>query len=192
MTIKECVNCPKATDHSTAGVPDGWRLVPEKLTEEMALAGYAEVPPRVLLHSAWKAMLSAAPAQPAAQDKTSIETALAIKVEKLLCEKLGIEWAPAGMSVESLVDRLAAAQDQGEVQRLREALETVEHEHELLRQMKNCEIRRPRGSFGIAVMSDPLAIEWQALDSELQQLIDARRAVLAASTSHQQQERSDE
>ena len=48
--------------------------------------------------------------------------------------------------------------------------------------MKNCELHRGRGSFGIAVMSDTHAIEWQALDKELQQLIDARRAALSELT----------
>ena len=63
--------------------------------------------------------------------------------------------------------------------KLAEVLGNVEREHELLRRMKNCEILRGRGSFGIAVMSDTHAIEWQALDKELQQLIDARHTALA-------------
>ena len=62
--------------------------------------------------------------------------------------------------------------------KLAQVLEGVEREHDLLRQMKNCELHRGRGSFGIAVMSDAHAIGWQALDKELQQLIDARRAAL--------------
>ena len=66
--------------------------------------------------------------------------------------------------------------------KLAQALGNVEREHELFRRMKNCEIRRDRGSFGIAVMSDTLALEWQALDKELQQLIDARHAALAEAT----------
>ena len=71
--------------------------------------------------------------------------------------------------------RLAAERD-----KLAQALGNVEREHDLIRQMKNCEIHRSRGSFGIAVMSDPLALDWQALDKELQQLIDARRTALPA------------
>ncbi len=63
--------------------------------------------------------------------------------------------------------------------RLAGILESVAREHELIRQMKNCEVHRGRGSFGIAVMSDIYAIEWQALDKELQELIDTRRAALA-------------
>ena len=63
--------------------------------------------------------------------------------------------------------------------KLAQALEDVEREHALLRRMKNCELLRGRGSFGIAVMSDTHAIEWQALDKELQRLIDARHAALA-------------
>ena len=69
--------------------------------------------------------------------------------------------------------------------KLAKVLEDVEHEHDLIRRMKNCEIHRGRGSFGIAVMSDPLALEWQALDKELQQFVDARRAALAASTGQE-------
>ena len=72
--------------------------------------------------------------------------------------------------------------------KLAQVLGNVEREHELIRRMKNCEIHRGRGSFGIAVMSDPLALDWQALDKTLQQLIDARRAALAVSTANQQQE----
>ena len=68
---------------------------------------------------------------------------------------------------------------------LAKVLGNVEREHDLIRQMKNCEIHRGRGSFGIAVMSDPLALDWQALDKELQQLIDARRTALAASTGQE-------
>ena len=64
--------------------------------------------------------------------------------------------------------------------KLAQVLGNVEREHELFRRMKNCEIQRGRGSFGIAVMSDPPALEWQALDKELQLLIDDRRAALAA------------
>ena len=74
------------------------------------------------------------------------------------------------------------AQLEAERDKLAEALGNVEREHELLRRMKNCEILRGRGSFGIAVMSDAHAIEWQALDKELQQIIDARRAALAELT----------
>ena len=63
--------------------------------------------------------------------------------------------------------------------KLAQALGDVDREHELLRRMKNCELLRGRGSFGIAVMSDTHAIEWQALEKDLQQLIDARHAALA-------------
>lgn len=66
--------------------------------------------------------------------------------------------------------------------KLAEVLGNVEREHELIRRMKNCEILRGRGSFGIAVMSDPLALEWQALDKELQQFVDARRTALSELT----------
>lgn len=34
--------------------------------------------------------------------------ALVIQVEKLLCGKMGIEWAPTGMSIESLIEQLPA------------------------------------------------------------------------------------
>ena len=69
--------------------------------------------------------------------------------------------------------------------KLAKVLEDVEREHDLIRRMKNCEIHRGRGRFGIAVMGDPPALEWQALDKELQQFVDARRAALAASTGQE-------
>ena len=71
---------------------------------------------------------------------------------------------------------------EAECDKLAKVLGDVEREHDLIRRMKNCEIQRGRGGFGIAVMSDPPALEWQALDKELQQLIDARHAALAEST----------
>jgi hypothetical protein len=40
--------------------------------------------------------------------KQDIEGAMAIRVEKLLCEKLGRTWAPTGISIVSLIDELAA------------------------------------------------------------------------------------
>ena len=82
------------------------------------------------------------------------------------------------------IAQLGAERDALRQQRdkLAKVLEDVEREHDLIHRMKNCEIRRDRGSFGIAVMSDTLALEWQALDKELQQLIDARHAALAEAT----------
>lgn len=79
--------------------------------------------------------------------------------------------------VANAVDREMTLRQQRD--KLAKVLEDVEREHDLIRRMKNCEIHRGRGSFGIAVMSDPLALEWQALDKELQQLIDDRRATLS-------------
>ena len=76
-------------------------------------------------------------------------------------------------ALEAECERLRQQRD-----KLAQALENVDREHALIRQMKNCEIQRGRGSFGIAVMSDPPALEWQALDKELQQLIDARHAAM--------------
>jgi len=81
---------------------------------------------------------------------------------------------------DATVEALEAERD-----KLVRVLGNVEREHELIRQMKNCEIQRGRGSFGIGVMSDPPALEWQALDKELQQLIDARHAAFAASTGQE-------
>lgn len=62
---------------------------------------------------------------------------------------------------------------------LLDALESVEREHELLRWMKNCELRRPRGSFGIAVESDELALEWKSHRNNLDKLAEARRSAIA-------------
>ena len=61
---------------------------------------------------------------------------------------------------------------------LLEVLMNVEREHELLRWMKNCERQRGRGSFGIAVEKDELAVEWQSHDKELKGLIDTRHATI--------------
>ena len=69
--------------------------------------------------------------------------------------------------------------------KLAQVLGNVDREHYLFRRIKNCEILRGPSSFAIAIMSDRHAIEWQALDKELQQLIDARRAALAASTGQE-------
>ena len=79
------------------------------------------------------------------------------------------------------------AQLEAERDKLAAVLGDVEREHELIRRMKNCEIHRSRGSFGIAVMSDPLALEWQTLDKELQQFVDTRRAALAASSGQEKE-----
>ena len=86
----------------------------------------------------------------------------------------------AELHITGLVAERNAALQQRD--KLAKVLEDVEREHDLIRRMKNCEIHRGRGSFGIAVMSDTHAIEWQALDKELQQLIDARRAALSELT----------
>ncbi|GKS92760.1 hypothetical protein [Acidovorax sp. SUPP2539] len=58
-------------------------------------------------------MLAAAPQPPAAPGGQDACGALVIQVEKALCAKLGIAWAPVGMSIESLIDRLAAKGQEG-------------------------------------------------------------------------------
>jgi hypothetical protein len=68
---------------------------------------------------------------------------------------------------------IAAAPD------LLEALENVQREHSLLLSMKNCELRRGKGSFGIAVMSDDIAKEWQSYNEELDSLIGFRLSAIA-------------
>lgn len=74
--------------------------------------------------------------------------------------------------------RLRAVQDVN--QQLLEALEKVDSEHEILGRMKTCELRRGRGSFGIAVMSDELALDWQSHQKDLERLIGLRLAAIAA------------
>lgn len=71
------------------------------------------------------------------------------------------------------------ADDPVKVQLL-EALEKVDSEHEILGWMKTCELRRGRGSFGIAVMSDELALDWQSHQKNLERLIGLRHAAIAA------------
>ena len=89
----------------------------------------------------------------------------------------------SGASTGNLLEDYATLE--AERDKLAKVLEDVEREHDLIRRMKNCEIRRSRGSFGIAVMGDPPALEWQALDKELQQFVDARRAILATGTEQE-------
>jgi len=62
---------------------------------------------------------------------------------------------------------------------LLEALERVEQETMLLARMKNCELRRGKGSFGIAVMGDELALEWQEYNKIRRALEDKRFAAIA-------------
>ena len=68
---------------------------------------------------------------------------------------------------------IAAAPD------LLEALESVSQEHDLLRWMKNIEMRRSQGSFGIAVADDSDAIGWQEQAEKLKVLVDRRESAIA-------------
>lgn len=52
----------------------------------------------------WKAKAASTLTQPNATDAV---TRAVIEVEKLLCEKLGKQWRPSGMCIESLVEELA-------------------------------------------------------------------------------------
>ena len=104
------------------------------------------------------------------------ELALAMKVPSVAAMHTFLDTEMAKQNVQLGAERDAMRQQRD---KLAKVLEDVEREHDLIRRMKNCEIRRSRGSFGIAVMSDPPALEWQALDKELQQFVDARRAALA-------------
>jgi len=54
------------------------------------------------------AALIAAAEQRPISDVTEAVTKTVIEVEKLLCVKLGRQWQPAGMSIQTLVDELAA------------------------------------------------------------------------------------
>ena len=66
------------------------------------------------------------------------------------------------------------------VEQLADALRNVEEEMRLLSWQKSIELRRPAGSFGIAVKNDQLALEWQRVDAQLQDLYAKRRAALDA------------
>lgn len=93
-------------------VPEGWRLVPVDPTPEMlkSCRGYGISDPRVM-EMAWGRMLAAAPAQPAAQE---------------LCNCPGGSKPEPHKHAPNCPYRTgAAAQDRGEVQRLREALEAI-------------------------------------------------------------------
>lgn len=53
---------------------------------------------------------AAAPAEGAAREEAQEAVGkFAIEVEKMLCAKLGVSWTAAGISIVSLIDRLAAA-----------------------------------------------------------------------------------
>jgi len=54
------------------------------------------------------AALVAAAEQRPISDVTEAVTKTVIEVEKLLCEKIGRQWQPSGMSIQTLVDELAA------------------------------------------------------------------------------------
>ena len=62
---------------------------------------------------------------------------------------------------------------------LLDALESVSQEHDLLRWMKNIEMRRSQGSFGIAVADDSDAIGWQEQAEKLKVLVDRRESAIA-------------
>ncbi len=59
----------------------------------------------------WKATAASTLTQPNATDAV---TRAVIEVEKLLCQKLGKQWRPSGMCIESLVEELATAPAQTE------------------------------------------------------------------------------
>lgn len=79
-------------------------------------------------HAAAIRLLLAAPAPPP-KDGPAEGMVWAISVEKLLLEKLGREWTPAGISIVSLIDELAArsqpVQARGGEQALRQALRNL-------------------------------------------------------------------
>ena len=54
------------------------------------------------------AALVAAAEQKPISDVTEAVTKTVIDVEKLLCEKIGRQWQPSGMSIQTLMDELAA------------------------------------------------------------------------------------
>ncbi|WP_209217972.1 hypothetical protein [Pseudomonas aeruginosa] len=92
----------------------------------------------------------------------------------------------------AVIERKIAGQDQNDMAdasliasapELLEALELVERELELLRWMKNCEGKRPSGSFGIAVSEDEQAVQWQEFDAELSLIQQKRRSAIAKATA---------
>ena len=68
---------------------------------------------------------------------------------------------------------------------LLDVLESVAREHELLRWMKNLEHQRGKGSFGIAVAGDEIALEWQSHRKNLDRLVDARTALMEKAKGNQ-------
>ena len=103
--------------------------------------------------------------------------------ECLVIESDWPEYEPAWRMIEARMTGAAPSAPKADdpvKQMLLEALEKVDSEHEILGWMKTCELRRGRGSFGIAVMSDELALDWQSHQKNLERLIGLRHAAIAA------------
>ena len=88
-------------------------------------------------------------------------------------------WADEMTRSSKLEAELAADYDalKAERDRLKEALDLVDREHELHSRMQNCVFRRNGKTFGIAVNSDEHALEWQSYAKELDELIEKRKAL---------------
>lgn len=104
----------------SAAVPEGWRLVPVEPTPKMLVA-YMEADGAV---KRWKAMIAAAPSQPAAQVSKSAKTLIDYAIGKIhhinngLCPDVieGHDSRDPDCAVCQALVLVQAAQDQGEVQ----------------------------------------------------------------------------
>jgi nitrogen fixation/metabolism regulation signal transduction histidine kinase len=76
------------------------------------------------------AALVAAAEQRPTSDVTEAVTKTVIEVEKLLCEKIGRQWQPSGMSIQTLVDELAALVAAAEREACREIAFRMAHSDE--------------------------------------------------------------
>jgi len=88
-----------------------------KITDEMVAAASKELAPAFHYYAgtdasfdeAVRSALTAALAAAPAIDREEIEGRMAIRIEKLMCEKLGRAWTPDGISIVTLIDELYRA-----------------------------------------------------------------------------------
>lgn len=87
-------------------------------------------------------------------DVTEAVTRTVIEVEKLLCEKLGKQWQPSGMSIQTLVDELAASKPEPQAQR-----SVTKEEDQVLRRavMRSSKIIHPMPQ---AQVAEPEVVAW--------------------------------
>jgi hypothetical protein len=90
----------------------------------------------------------AEPEQRPISDVTEAVTKTVIEVEKLLCGKLGRQWQPSGMSIQTLVDELAALVAAAEREACAKVCEEVGNRDADTHAWDAADAIRARGEFG--------------------------------------------